>query len=76
MPTSTESVIGDPTEREDYGAAVLAGRLCAALLPELMSGELRVKDAERFIISSSRNGLSMVYLVLTKETNDHAQAYS
>jgi len=26
------------------------------------------------ILSSSRNGLSMVYLVPTKETNNHAQA--
>jgi hypothetical protein len=34
-------------ERRDYGEVVLAQRLRDALLPKLISGELRVKDAER-----------------------------
>ena len=49
------------TERMDYGEVVLAGRLrgalarlnpdlpADALLPNLISGELRVRDAERFV---------------------------
>jgi type I restriction enzyme R subunit len=36
-------------ERADYGEVVLARRLRDALLPKLISGELRVKDAEKFI---------------------------
>ncbi len=36
-------------ERESYGEVVLAQRLRNALLPKLISGELRVKDAERFL---------------------------
>ena len=34
---------------ELYGHVVLAQRLRDALLPKPLSGELRVKDAERFI---------------------------
>lgn len=41
---------GEPAaERDDYGEVVLAQRLRDALLPKLISGEPRVKDAERFI---------------------------
>ena len=36
-------------ERESYGELVLAQRLRDALLPKLISGKLRVKDAERFL---------------------------
>ncbi|MGB9606388.1 MAG: hypothetical protein ACPL88_10990 [Bryobacteraceae bacterium] len=36
-------------ERADYGEVVLSQRLRDALLPKLISGELRVKDAERFL---------------------------
>ncbi|MEJ5349033.1 MAG: hypothetical protein WHS46_10145 [Desulfosoma sp.] len=36
-------------ERRDYGEVVLAQRLRDALLPKLISGKLRVKDAERFL---------------------------
>jgi len=35
-------------ERADYREVVLAQRFCDALLPKLISGELRVKDAEAF----------------------------
>jgi type I restriction enzyme R subunit len=35
-------------ERADYREVVLAQRLRDALLPKLISGELRVKDAEAF----------------------------
>jgi hypothetical protein len=35
----------------DYGREVRARRLCVALLPKLISGELRVKDAGPFIES-------------------------
>jgi hypothetical protein len=42
--------LGMPTaERGDDGEVVLARRLRDALLPKLISGELRVKDAEKFI---------------------------
>ena len=34
-------------ERRDYGEVVLAQRLRDALLPEVISGEWRVNDAER-----------------------------
>lgn len=34
-------------ERRDYGEVALAQRLRDALLPKLISGELRVKDAEK-----------------------------
>lgn len=41
---------GEPaTERDDYGQMVRAHRLREALLQQLISGELRVKDAERAI---------------------------
>jgi type I restriction enzyme R subunit len=36
-------------EQADYGQVVLRQRLRDALLPKLISGELRVKDAEKFI---------------------------
>jgi type I restriction enzyme R subunit len=36
-------------ERADYGEVVLSQRLRDALLPKLISGELRVMDAERFL---------------------------
>jgi hypothetical protein len=36
-------------ERSDYREVVLAQRLRNELLPKLISGELRVKDAEWFI---------------------------
>jgi hypothetical protein len=36
-------------ERADYREVVLAHRFRDALLPKLISGELRVKDAERFL---------------------------
>jgi hypothetical protein len=36
-------------ERADYREVVLAQRLRHALLPKLIRGELRVKDAEKFI---------------------------
>ncbi len=35
-------------ERADYAEVVLAQRLRDALLPELISGDLRVRDAEAF----------------------------
>jgi hypothetical protein len=37
------------SERGDHGKTILAARLRDVLLPKLMSGELRVKDAERFV---------------------------
>jgi len=38
------------TERgSDYGRVVLADRQRDALLPKLISGELRVRDAERIV---------------------------
>jgi len=36
-------------ERSDFGGVVLGQRLRDKLLPKLISGELRVKDAERFL---------------------------
>jgi type I restriction enzyme R subunit len=36
-------------ERSDYGQAVLEQRLCETLLPRLISGALRVKDAQWFV---------------------------
>lgn len=36
-------------KRRDYGEVVLAQSLCDALLPKLISGELRVKDVEQFL---------------------------
>jgi len=36
-------------ERRDFGQVVLDQRMCDALLPKLISGEIRVKDAERFL---------------------------
>jgi hypothetical protein len=36
-------------ERQDFGHVVLEQRLRDALLPKLISGELRVKDPERFL---------------------------
>jgi type I restriction enzyme R subunit len=36
-------------EQADYGEVVMSQRLRDALLPKLISGELRVKDAERFL---------------------------
>jgi hypothetical protein len=36
-------------ERADYREVELTQRLRDALLPKLVSGELRVKDAEKFI---------------------------
>ena len=36
-------------ERQDYGQVVLNQRLRDGLLPRLISGEIRVKDAERFL---------------------------
>lgn len=36
-------------ERESYGQVLLARRLRDVLLPKLVSGELRVKDEERFL---------------------------
>jgi len=41
---------GEPAaERDDYGQVVLVQRLRDALPPKLISGELRVHDAERFL---------------------------
>ena len=36
-------------ERRDYGLVVLEQRLRDALLPKLIRGEIRVRDAERFL---------------------------
>ena len=36
-------------ERQNYGQVVLEQRLRDALLPRLISGEIRVKEAERFL---------------------------
>jgi type I restriction enzyme R subunit len=36
-------------ERQDFGQVVLEQRLRDALLPKLIRGEIRVKDAERFL---------------------------
>jgi len=36
-------------ERQDNGQVVLEQRLRDALLPKLIRGEIRVKDAERFL---------------------------
>lgn len=45
---------GEPAaERADYGEVVLAQRLRDTLLPKLISGDLRVKDAERFVAEES-----------------------
>ena len=38
-------------ERQDYGQVVLEQRLRDALLPKLIRGEIRVRDAERFVQS-------------------------
>ncbi len=41
---------GEPaTERTDYSRVVLVGRLRGMLLPWLISGEVRVRGAERFV---------------------------
>jgi len=40
---------GDRIEQGDYDQVLLVGSLRDALLPKLISGELRVKDAEKFI---------------------------
>jgi type I restriction enzyme R subunit len=41
---------GEPAaERDDYGQVLLARGLRDALLPKVISGELRVKDPERFV---------------------------
>ena len=37
-------------ERRDYGLVVLEQRLRDALLPKLIRGEIRVRDAERFLM--------------------------
>jgi type I restriction enzyme R subunit len=37
-------------ERRDFGQVVLEQRLRDALLPKLIRGEIRVKDAERFLM--------------------------
>ena len=37
-------------ERRDFGQVVLEQRLRDALLPKLIRGEIRVKDAERFLL--------------------------
>ena len=36
-------------ERQDFGQVVLEQRLRDALLPKLIRGEIRVRDAERFL---------------------------
>jgi hypothetical protein len=36
-------------ERRDFGQVVLEQRLRDALLPRLIRGEIRVKEAERFL---------------------------
>lgn len=36
-------------ERKDYVEILLSLRLCDALLPRLVSGEIRVKDGERTV---------------------------
>jgi hypothetical protein len=36
-------------ERQDFGQVVLEQRLRDSLLPKLIRGEIRVKDAERFL---------------------------
>jgi type I restriction enzyme R subunit len=41
-------------KRQDYGQVVLDQRMRDALLPKLIRGEIRVKDAERFL---KRRGL-------------------
>ena len=38
---------GAHAERESFGDVLLVQRLCDALLPKLLSGEIRVADAER-----------------------------
>jgi type I restriction enzyme R subunit len=40
--------------RQDYGQVVLDQRMRDALLPKLIRGEIRVRDAERFL---KRRGL-------------------
>jgi len=41
---------GEPAaKREHYGQVVLERRLRDALLPKLIFGQIRVKDAERFL---------------------------
>ncbi len=40
---------GSCAERNDYAQVVLTRRLRDALLPELISGRLRVADAEKFL---------------------------
>jgi len=52
---------GEPkAKRDDYGQVVLhleesrtLAALCDALLPKLLSGEIRVKDAEKFVENAS-----------------------
>jgi type I restriction enzyme R subunit len=36
-------------KRQDYGQVVLDQRMRDALLPKLIRGEIRVRDAERFL---------------------------
>jgi hypothetical protein len=50
----TETAPGEAAaERNDYGQVVLEYWLCDTLLPKLISGELRVKDAERALTDTS-----------------------
>lgn len=39
--------------RRDYGEVVLAQRLRDSLLPKISSGELPVKDTERFVVEAT-----------------------
>jgi len=39
----------ESNERAIYSDAILQERLCDTLLPKLISGQLRVPDAERFV---------------------------
>ena len=54
--------------REAYQRILLEGE-------EIVDWALENAVEVEFILSSSRNGLSMVYLVPAKETNHQAQAY-
>ena len=48
--SGAEIAPGEPAaEREEYHKLFLEARLRDALLPKLISGELRVKDAGRFV---------------------------
>ena len=41
---------GQPeAERDDYGQVILRRRLRDGLLPRLISGQVRIEDAERFL---------------------------